>query len=498
MPRRREHDDPAVPEEVVLAGELAPAQRVVEVRPDVDAALVDGRPVRERELAGLDVDRGVPEPLEAAGVVEVQVGLDHVLHVGRPELEHRELAHHVVVRREPLDDERVRRRAHVGVRIAAERRMQAGVDQHVPPRMRDEVEEVRAQDLLADPRVEGVEDRPVGAFRPAVERVQPHLLAHVPLLATPVDVCRTAKDRERRRRALTPAARAPYAHRLHIAPLGVQWTEDLRVPAHHILLDRDPTGGEMAVASVEHTLPKTLSWKDGFMIALSVPAGVLASLGVSIGSLGAWGAATLWCTCCVIGILQNFLFAEMAAMFPEKPGGIALYAHEAWRKYFSPIGPICAFGYWMGWSFVLSIFGLVIGQLVQAQWFPGQTWTFSDGFVHVGLPHLIGAGAVALVWALNVFGLRPAMRVNWGVGVALMAALAVFIIGPFATGNFDSSKLHWNLGESGQAWGGLKLALVWLFLMGWSGYATEICATFAPEYKERAATPASPCARRAS
>ena len=83
------------------------------------------------------------------------------------------------------------------------------------------------------------------------------------------------------------------------------------------------------VAAEELTLPKTLSWRDGFMIALSVPAGVLASLGFSIGSLGAWGAAALWGICCLLGLLQNFLFAEMAAMFPDKPGGIALYAHEA-------------------------------------------------------------------------------------------------------------------------------------------------------------------------
>jgi amino acid transporter len=54
---------------------------------------------------------------------------------------------------------------------------------------------------------------------------------------------------------------------------------------------------------------------------------------------------------------------------------------------------------------------------------------------------------------------------------------------PFITGHFDSSSLSWKLGDAGQSWGGLKLAVVWLFLMGWSGYATEICATFAPEYK---------------
>ena len=48
-------------------------------------------------------------------------------------------------------------------------------------------------------------------------------------------------------------------------------------------------------------------------------------------------------------------------MFPEKSGGLALYAHEAWRKYTTLVGPIATFGYWIGWSVVLSVNGLFIG-----------------------------------------------------------------------------------------------------------------------------------------
>ena len=44
-------------------------------------------------------------------------------------------------------------------------------------------------------------------------------------------------------------------------------------------------------------------------------------------------------------------------MFPEKSGGISVYANEAWRKYTTFVGPLAAFGYWIGWSVVLSIFG---------------------------------------------------------------------------------------------------------------------------------------------
>ena len=47
--------------------------------------------------------------------------------------------------------------------------------------------------------------------------------------------------------------------------------------------------------------------------------------------------------------------------------------------------------------------------------------------------------------------------------------------------------MTWGLGGEGQAWGGWRLALVFLFLFGWTAYSTEICATFSPEYKRSGA-----------
>jgi amino acid transporter len=233
--------------------------------------------------------------------------------------------------------------------------------------------------------------------------------------------------------------------------------------------------------SGEPELKRTLHWRAGFVLALTVPAGVMASLGYSIGSLGAWTAAALWGTCALIGIIQNNLFAEMATMFPDKPGGITLYAQEAWKKYTKAVGAMAAWGYWMGWSLGLAVFGLLIGSLAQTQWFPDADWVLLHGPVDIGLQHLIAAGTIVAVWALNFFGIKPAVWTNYVIGGLLVAVLLILIIGPFLTGDFDSSRLNWNLGQEG---GGLKLALVWLFLMGWSGYATEMCATFAPEYKD--------------
>jgi amino acid transporter len=233
----------------------------------------------------------------------------------------------------------------------------------------------------------------------------------------------------------------------------------------------------------ERQLLKSLRWYDGFVIALCNPGFLIGSLGFSVGALGGWGAMALWGISATIGLLSNWIYSETAAMFPNQSGGIALYAHEGWRRYFSLVGPIATFGYWIGWSVVLSIFGKIIGDLVEAKWFPGQADNvyFSIGNNHLGLPHMIAIGVIIAVWLFNVMGVKPALWVGYVTGALLMIPLVVFIIVPFASGDFHSSNMTWTV--NGQ-WGGLRVAFVWLFLMAWSAYGIEVCASFAPEYHD--------------
>jgi amino acid transporter len=230
----------------------------------------------------------------------------------------------------------------------------------------------------------------------------------------------------------------------------------------------------------ERQLLKAMRWYDGFVVALANPGFLIGSLGYSIGVLGGWGAVVLWTVSMAIGTLSNWIYSETAAMFPDKPGGIALYAHEGWRRYFSLVGPIATFGYWFAWSSVLAIFGLVIGTLIQTQWFPGSDWTFDTGPVDAGLGHVIGAVCIFVVWLFNIFGIRPAVWVAYATGALLMIPLAVFMVVPYLTGDWESSNLNWLVDESG----GWKTAVVYLYIMGWSAYGVETCAAFAPEYKD--------------
>ena len=234
----------------------------------------------------------------------------------------------------------------------------------------------------------------------------------------------------------------------------------------------------MAQAVVEERqLLKAMRWYDGFVVALANPGFLIGSLGFSIGVLGGWGAMFLWGVSMFIGVLSNWIYSESAAMFPDKPGGISLYANEGWRRYFTLIGPVATFGYWFAWSSVLALFGIIIGSLIQAEWFPGETWTFDTGPVDAGLPHVIAIVVIAIVWAINVFGIRPAVWMAYLTGALLMIPLFVFIALTHITGDWASSNMEWNISD----W---KTAVVWLYIMGWSAYGVETCAAFAPEYKD--------------
>lgn len=237
----------------------------------------------------------------------------------------------------------------------------------------------------------------------------------------------------------------------------------------------------MATAQVEERqLLKAMTWWDGFVVALANPGFLIAGLGASIGALGTGGAVVLWTISILLGALQNNVHAELASMFPSKSGGIALYAHEAWRKYLTVIGPLATFGYWIGWSVVLSINGLVAGTLIQAEWFSGSTWSTSGAGFDLTLPIVIGIGLIIIVWAFNVFGVRPAVWFGYVTGGLLLIPAFVLMFLPYLTGDWSSSNLDWNIGSGG----GIALALTWLYFMCWSSYGIEVVATFAPEFQD--------------
>jgi amino acid transporter len=247
------------------------------------------------------------------------------------------------------------------------------------------------------------------------------------------------------------------------------------------------TGGQVIPVIGSHGLRKGLSWRDGLAVAMVMPAGAIASYGYWQNSLGTWAVMLLLGLSTLIAVLQAFIFAELASMFPEKPGGVALFAHEGWKRYTNVAGPLSAFGSWFGWSVVLAINGVVIGSLLQAQFFPGQTW---GGVEHVGpfvitwgFPQVVATVIIAAVWLLNVLGVRVLAVSSWVLGGLLLIPLCFFIVGPFVSGHWSGSSLHYHVTPTGAGGTDWILFIVWLYLMGWSTYGLEIVSTFTPEFR---------------
>lgn len=228
----------------------------------------------------------------------------------------------------------------------------------------------------------------------------------------------------------------------------------------------------------ENALRKTLTWRDGVAIAMVIPNGLLLTVGYAIGAIGAWAAILIWVGGAVIAFMQNKLFAEMAAMFPEKSGGVSRYAAEAWKKYFAPLGAVAAFGYWMGWSFSIAVNAAAIGALVQAQWFPTATWGPEFLGHSLGLPAIIAVVAIVAGWALNYFGVKLVARASKVIVAVVVVGLVIIVVVPLARGQLDLGRVTWVSGTS------ITALIVWFYVTAWTTYGTEICATFAPEYED--------------
>jgi Amino acid permease len=224
---------------------------------------------------------------------------------------------------------------------------------------------------------------------------------------------------------------------------------------------------------------RILTWRGGFVLALVIPMSGLTLVGYEIGAIGALGALAVWVGTSVIALLQNFIYTELAGMFPHKSGGIALYASEIWSEHCVPLGGVFGWGYWAGWSLTLAVVSLVIGDLVQAQWFPHVTGTISILGNHVGLPTYIAAAVVIAVYLINIAGLKPVVNTNLVIGAALVLLAAVCILGPVILGQLHF-PLSFNAGHG--TWTVIVTLVTWSFVACWTAYGTEIAATFAPEY----------------
>lgn len=239
-----------------------------------------------------------------------------------------------------------------------------------------------------------------------------------------------------------------------------------------------------ASAAEAFGLARTLTWFDGFSIALGVPALLLFSVG-SIVVLTGTLSPLIWIVSVSIGLLQAFIFAEMASLFPRKSGGHSLYGAEAWRRVNRFLPPVTVWGNWFAWSPVLALGSLLIGSYVTTQWFPSQDWEVEFGPFSITFGTLVGAGVLLLIFWVNHFSIKYSARVQQVLGVISLLPIALLLTVPVFEGHVDVDRLTpiEPIGGDWWSWDTLTMIAAGLFVAAWSAYAFETTICYTAEYR---------------
>jgi amino acid transporter len=244
-------------------------------------------------------------------------------------------------------------------------------------------------------------------------------------------------------------------------------------------------------------MPKTMRWWHiFFLLGLANPGFYLAGIAFSVVALGPTWAIGLWVGSAALGAVQAYVYSETAAMFPDKPGGIAIYAREGWRSRFSLAGPLAMVGYWLTWTIVLAVFGGIIGLLVVHEFLAGRglaTWTWALPGLgwDVTAARIIGLAAMAAAFWVNTRGQGTTVRVGGAAAALIAVPLVVIARGAYLTGDAGHYPITGNnmgatldfYGWSVGPWGKFVLVMAWLYVIGYSTYGAGCAATFAPEFR---------------
>jgi amino acid transporter len=237
-------------------------------------------------------------------------------------------------------------------------------------------------------------------------------------------------------------------------------------------------------ASTNTGLKKEIRWWDGVVITACMPGFLLPSIGFSVALLGGWGAVAVWIGIVTFGLLMANLYAEMAAMFPHRAGGIATYIDEGVHKWSRIPAVVSGYGYWFGYSTVLSINGILIGLYIQGAW-------LTNAHVMVGkqdiFAPIVGSVVLLVVWAVAIAGIRPTVWMTYALAILTMLPLTLVAIVPWVTGHMNLGNLNNTTfpanGAAPLSFAGLGIFFAMWYLGGWSAYAVECAAAFTPEYK---------------
>lgn len=249
----------------------------------------------------------------------------------------------------------------------------------------------------------------------------------------------------------------------------------------------------MEQAEAQHTV-KRADWKVAYIIGLSGAILVTGIAGPVVGAIGTWGWILFLITVSA-GVVYCFLLAELAAMFPEKIGGLPTYAVEGFRDktWGNIIGGLNNWAYFVGWSPViavntslLAVYSAVMGGYYD-QFYVGVMPVWPQGYLYI---FAFTAVITTLLYIVNYFGLVPGYRVALALAFLSLAPLLFLGFAPLLSGAIDWANVFpVNSGIVTAPLYSLDWILAvypWLFVIAWNALAMEATAGYLGECRNPA------------
>lgn len=250
------------------------------------------------------------------------------------------------------------------------------------------------------------------------------------------------------------------------------------------------SAGECSRANCElKELRRSIDWKQGLAIALGVPLLILPSIGYLTNYVWAF-SIIVWGLTVILGFFQNISFGELATVLP-RASGLPGYTQivfgsntgdntsEKSRLIGKFIGGFSAWSYWLGWSPVIGIYAILIGDYLH-----GLLPIFS-AIPQTLFNLVVGALVFGYMIIINSKGLKNGATLGYVLAVVSLLPLVIITLAPFFTGDFHLTNITGSWLPQDWSWD-LKhiLIILGLFAMAeWSAVAWESAAIFGPEYK---------------
>ena len=239
-------------------------------------------------------------------------------------------------------------------------------------------------------------------------------------------------------------------------------------------------------------LSRETNWWGAFVIGLAGTILVIPLVGFALGALGGF-AVVLFVVLTLVGVFLCFCLAEMAALWPDRAGGLPSYAFETFKPLGSTaakhIGGLSSWGYWLGWFTVAPINAFLAAAYFTALLKIDFGGSFGPIHEKFGIAIPVDVFVVAILFLVIMFipcwlGIRLGATFATVLGIGSIIPLVLLIIIPFFKpssidfGNLDGFSLPTGVSAS------FGLILGWAFIYTWTVLAMEAAACYIGECRE--------------